>query len=143
MDGQIFFSYSRRDGDFVDQLSGDLESRGIDVWIDRGDIFAGDTTWRQQIVEAIKSCSVFFIVLSPNSFGSNNVNRELTLAERHNKTIIPIFYKSAEIPNSMAYQLAGLQQLDFSTGDYDENLLSLLNALTRLGFSIREIRRIG
>ncbi len=77
-------------------------------------------------------------MLSPNSFGSNNVNRELTLAERNDKTIIPIFYKSAEIPNSMAYQLAGLQQLDFSTGDYSENFQILLNTLVRLGFTPRD-----
>ncbi len=138
MDGQIFFSYSRKDSEFVDRLSADLEYRGINVWIDRGDIFAGETTWRQQIVEAIKSCTVFFIVLSPDSFGSNNVNRELTLAESEKKTIIPIFHRSAEIPDSMAYQLAGLQLLDFSSGDYADNLQKLLSTLSRLGFTIRD-----
>jgi formylglycine-generating enzyme required for sulfatase activity len=135
---QIFFSYSRKDHKFVDHLADDLEARGIDVWIDRGDIVAGETGWRQQIVEAIKSCSVFFIVLSPNSSASVNVNKELTLAERHNKTIIPIFHQITEIPDSMAYQLAGLQQLHFSTGDYDENFQDLLKALTNLGLTIQE-----
>ncbi|HBY06435.1 MAG TPA: hypothetical protein DEH22_01080 [Chloroflexi bacterium] len=134
----IFFSYSRRDSEFVDRLSSDLESRGIDVWIDRGDIYAGDSTWPQQIVEAIKTCSIFFIVLSPDSFGSVNVNRELNLAQDNHKTIIPIFHRSAKIPDSMAYQLAGLQQLDFSTGNYDNNFQKLLNSLSRLGFTINE-----
>jgi len=138
MAGQVFFSYSRKDHEFVDQLAGDLEARGVDAWIDRGDIVAGEAGWRQQIVEAIKACTVFFIVLSPNSLASSNVNRELTLAERNNKIIIPILIKSAEIPDSMAYQLAGLQQLDFSTGTYDSNLATLLKALERQGFIIQE-----
>jgi formylglycine-generating enzyme required for sulfatase activity len=138
MAGQIFFSYTRKDHEFVDQLVDDLEARGVDVWIDRGDIIAGETGWRQQIVEAIKSCSVFFIVLSPNSSASNNVYRELTLAERHNKTIIPIFYQITEIPDSMADQLAGLQELYFYLGEYDENFQDLLRALKNLGFTIQE-----
>jgi formylglycine-generating enzyme required for sulfatase activity len=138
MASQVFFSYSRKDSEFVDHLASDLEARGVDAWIDRGDIVAGEAGWRQQIVEAIKACNVFFIVLSPNSNASNNVNRELTLAERNNKVIIPILIKSAEIPDAMAYQLAGLQQLDFSTGTYEDNLGTLLKALERQGFIIQE-----
>ena len=65
MDGQIFLSYSRRDSKFVDQLLGDLEAAGIDVWFDRGDIHAGDETWLEQIVEGILKSPIFVIVISP------------------------------------------------------------------------------
>ena len=59
MVGQVFFSYSRKDHEFVDQLAEDLEARGIEAWVDRGDIVAGEAGWRQQIVEGIKASSVF------------------------------------------------------------------------------------
>ncbi len=82
MSAKIFISYSRKDQEFVDQLVADLEAHGVGVWVDRGDIVAG-AAWRQQIVEGIKNCPVFLLVLSPNSIESGNVNRELTLAERY------------------------------------------------------------
>ena len=58
---QIFFSYSRKDSEYVDQLIEQLEARGIDIWVDRGDILAGEA-WRRSIVEAIMDCQVFVIV---------------------------------------------------------------------------------
>ena len=51
----IFISYSRKDTEFTDKLAESLESRGLNVWIDRGDIIAGDQ-WRRQIVDAIEEC---------------------------------------------------------------------------------------
>ena len=141
MSGQIFISYSSKDREFVNKLAEDLELRGIDVWIDQGEIVAGEKTWPQQIVEAIKSCSVFFIILSPNSFSSKEVNRELNLAVSNQKPIIPIYYECEEIPNSMAYQLSVLQQLDFSSGEYEENLQDLLDNLRREGFQIQDLEK--
>ena len=41
--GQIFVSYSRRDTHKVDRIVGAMKGSGLDVWIDREDIKAGNT----------------------------------------------------------------------------------------------------
>ena len=41
--GHIFVSYSRRDTKMVDRITGELEDSGLDVWLDRENIKAGNT----------------------------------------------------------------------------------------------------
>lgn len=129
---QIFFSYSRKDSGFVDQLIGQLEAQGVDIWVDRGDILAGEA-WRRSIVEAIIDCRVFVIVLSPNSVESENVTKELTLAEQYKKRVLPLVIKEVRIPPSLDYQLAGLQFQTFVEGSYEDNYDRLIRSLRALG----------
>jgi formylglycine-generating enzyme required for sulfatase activity len=129
---QIFFSYSRKDSASVDQLIEQLEQRGVDVWVDRGDLLAGEA-WRSSIVEAIINCKVFVIVLSPNSVESENVAKELTLAEQYKKRVLPLVLEEVKIPPSLDYQLAGLHYQTFEEGRYEENFDRLVRALGALG----------
>jgi hypothetical protein len=125
--GQIFVSYSRKDKSFVDQLARDLQQSGVDIWIDRKGIEGGER-WRATIVDAIRACDAFLIVLSPQSVASDNVAKELALGDRHRRRIIPVLYQSCEIPPQMEYQLAELQHIDF-VADYNEALGKLVRAL--------------
>ncbi len=77
---QIFLSYSRDDKKEIDRLVSSLESAGYKVWIDSEGI-QGGVVWRRQIVEAIKKSSVFMITLSHNSVKSDNLRKELDIAE--------------------------------------------------------------
>ncbi len=135
MPNDVFISYSRKDAAFALKLTADLAARGIKVWIDQGDIVAGDA-WRRQIVEGIEGCRVFLIVLSPNSARSENVIKELSLADSNRKKIIPIIYQPVDIPAEMEYQLAGLQYQSFSQGVYEDHLtrlVSVINAILAAG----------
>lgn len=111
--GYIFVSYSRKDSAFVDRLISELEKAGHEVWIDRTDIKSGEQ-WRRQIVAAIDDSDIFLAMLSPNSVTSDNVRRELDLAEEAKKRVIPIIIEPTSIPEEMRYQLVGLQWLDMS-----------------------------
>jgi tetratricopeptide (TPR) repeat protein len=126
--GDVFISYSRKDSSFVDQLIRDLENAGIEVWIDREDIRGGDR-WRPAIVESIRNCQAFLLVLSPNSVASENVSKELSIAETHKRRIVPIAYQPCIIPAEMEYQLAELQWIDFSTLSYQSALGQLTQVL--------------
>ena len=126
---EIFVSYSRSDSEFVDKLIGELDSKGMKVWIDRDDIEGGER-WRAAIVQAISQCRAFLLILSPNSANSRNVSTELTLAENKQRRIIPIIYQTCDIPDGMEYQLAELQRIDF-TQSYEEALKRLIRVLTR------------
>jgi hypothetical protein len=112
MNDFVFISYSREDSEFTSKLIAMLNTTGYDVWIDNSSI-SGGQLWREKIVDAISTCQLFLIVLSPHSVKSNNVRKELDLADKKNKPIIPIVIGATEIPPSMEYQLAGIQWIDF------------------------------
>jgi len=125
--GQIFISYSRKDSEFVDRLVRDLGQSGVDFWIDRTGIDGGDK-WRASIVQAISECDAFLVVLSPQSIASDNVSKEVSLAEKHNRHIIPLRYQPCELPPSLEYQLAELNWIDFAKG-YEPSFNAIIKAL--------------
>jgi len=111
--GQVFISYSRRDADVIESIVSELEAAGIDVWLDREDITPGKQ-WRKQIVEAIDTADAFVLNLSPNSAASDNVLKELNLAEESlDPFILPVMLSEIKIPNEMRYQLAGTQFISY------------------------------
>ena len=78
---KVFLSYSRRDADFVDELSRRLTLLGYEAWVDREDIIGGgEDRWRRSIVRAIRESDAMVLVLSPNATASENVERELSVA---------------------------------------------------------------
>jgi hypothetical protein len=127
---EVFISYSRKDNEFVDELIHDLERNGVHVWIDRHDI-EGGTAWRAAIAEAVRECSAFVIVLSPNSTSSKNVSRELSVAESHDRLIVPVIYRACDIPPGMEYQLAELQWINLTAMTYEEGLRRLVKVLNK------------
>lgn len=107
--GQVFISYSRRDVDEVESIVAQLEAAGIHVWMDREAIKPGKQ-WRKQIVEGIDTADAFVLNLSPNSAASDNVLKELNLAEEAlDPFILPVMLSEMKIPDEMRYQLAGTQ----------------------------------
>lgn len=139
MPNDIFISYSRRDLEFVTQLHQELSGRGLSAWFDQENIAVADH-WRTSIAEGIRDCKLFVLVLSPDSTASVNVRKEVDLAERHNKTIVPIMWRQTEIPVAMEYQLAGIQYIDFAETAAQKNFEQIANVLNRLlgGSSLKE-----
>ena len=130
--GQIFISYSRRDSDFVDRLIHDLAAGGLNVWMDRTGIEGGEK-WRAAIAQAVRECEAFILVLSPQSAASDNVTKEVSLADSHKRRIIPLRYQPCEIPPQMEYQLTEFQWVDFSNKPYANGLDELVRALKLAG----------
>lgn len=127
--GHIFVSYSRHDLEMVDSIVGKLEKARIRVWIDRDDIKAGKT-WRAQIVQAIDTCDAFVLMLSSNSTVSDNVRKEIDLAQDSGRTVFIIKLDSVtKLPDEMRYQLVGLQYIDIQTLEVDDAVKQLIDAL--------------
>ena len=126
--GYVFISYSRRDSQLVDTLKYRLESNGIQVWVDRTDI-QGGSKWRGEIVKAIEGSESMIVILSQDSIQSDNVRKELDIAEGQNSKIIPFFIESVEIPPDFKYQLVGLQRINME-GNFDAGFTQLLDALS-------------
>jgi hypothetical protein len=126
--GHIFISYSRKDSEFVDRLSQALELYGFPTWEDVKAIAGGDV-WKAAISKAVRECDAFLIVLSPQSASSENVSKELAVATKHARRILPVMYQACKIPDKMDYDLAELQWADFVELSFDESLEGLVRAL--------------
>ncbi len=137
MSAEVFISYASKDRERILDLVDRLESDGVSVWIDQMSI-EGATMWSQEIVSAIRNCKVLVLAISGNSADSKNVVKELALASEDQKNILPVYLESAEIPESMAYQLAGIQRVEFFEGDEEAGQQSVIRALAKLGVIVSE-----
>jgi hypothetical protein len=91
---KVFFSYSHKDeafkNDLLVQLRG-LERQGIiSNWHDR--MIAVGSNWREAIEDALNSCSVAILLISPDFIASEFINSyELTvLLERRKREILVV-----------------------------------------------------
>ena len=120
---QTFISYSREDTSFVTRLYEDLQANGISQWIDREDILAG-IPWDETVQQALKQCDIVLVILSPASVRTTHVLDEMSYALDNGKRIIPLLYRSCEVPLC----LSRIQYIDF-TNDYAAGLTQLLESL--------------
>jgi hypothetical protein len=104
---KIFTSYSRSDSVFVDWLWQELESRNIQIWVDRKDIKAGEN-WADAVDSALKSSQVMLLVLSPASMSSKNVKQEWMYMMDTGKVVVPILWQDCE----KHFKLYALQHID-------------------------------
>jgi len=85
---EIFISYSRRDQEFVTRLALELNAQVAGVWFDQSAIQAGQK-WHDEIMDGIRECKAFILVLSPDSIESRYVREEVNKALQLGKTIFP------------------------------------------------------
>lgn len=119
-----FLSYPRADSAFALHLAEELKQAGANVWLDQLEIRPG-RRWDHEIEQALESCSVMLVILSPVAVNSSNVMNEVSFALDERKTVIPILQSDCRIP----LQLRGLQYIDFRA-DHALGLKKLLGALT-------------
>jgi hypothetical protein len=123
----VFVSYSRKDSEPVDHIVARLEGENFKVWIDREEIKGGEL-WRKAIVEAVDNAYAFVLMVSPHSVASDNVRKEVDLAEGAGKALIPVLLASVEPPAELRYQLAGIQWIEYY-GDPDAKFNELVKVL--------------
>jgi hypothetical protein len=122
-DPQYFFCYASIDKEFVLRLATELRAAGVNVWLDRLDILAGER-WDRSIERALAHSQGLIGVLSPESLASDNVMDELSYALEEKKFVVPLLLRPCDIP----FRLRRLQYADFSA-DYKSGLGQLLRAL--------------
>ena len=137
MASEVFISYASKDRARILDLVERLRAAGVSVWIDQMSI-EGATMWSQEIVAAIRGCKVLILAISNHAAGSENVVKEVALASEGRKRILPVYLEQAEIPESMAYQLAGIQRIEFFKGQEDAALQPVIRALAKLGVTVHD-----
>ncbi|MBK8780339.1 MAG: toll/interleukin-1 receptor domain-containing protein [Anaerolineales bacterium] len=124
----IFVSYSHANSDFTTQLASDLRAAGYDIWFDQFNLPAGS---RQdyEIEKALHSCSVFLLVLSPESVHLQSVKDEIGYAINSAKPILWVLIAPCDIP----FNLRSFQFVNFIDKPFEESLNELKDLLTQAG----------
>lgn len=107
----VFISYAHADNSAVEPVVSAVKEAGRDVWIDKGGINPGEN-WAGEIVRGIKSAKGVMVMCSPSAFESDHIKREVYLADRYKKPMLPVFIADAQPPEDFEYFFAGVQWLE-------------------------------
>jgi len=69
-----------------------LQQAGLDIWYDRGGLHAG-AEWIKTIEREIQAREIFLLVITPQSWASQWVQNELSLAMVHHKQILGVLHQ--------------------------------------------------
>ncbi|HEY9651393.1 MAG TPA: TIR domain-containing protein, partial [Coleofasciculaceae cyanobacterium] len=87
-----FISYGRADSKaFATKLHGRLLDKGLKVWFDQNDIPLG-VDFQNQIDDGIEKAHNFLFLIAPHSVNSPYCGKEVDLALKRNKRIIPLLH---------------------------------------------------
>jgi len=123
--GLYFFNYSRKDTSFALELAMALREKGVRVWLDQLDIGDGES-WERGVETAFRSCNGILVLLSPYAVESANVMNEVEQAMDAGKQIIPILYKTCDLPLRLRQE----QPIDF-TNNFEAGFQQLLTTIER------------
>ncbi|MEG3991110.1 TIR domain-containing protein [Microcoleus sp. S28C3] len=87
-----FISYGRADSlGFGRKLYERLKEQGLNIWFDQNDIPLG-VDFQNQIDDGIEKADNFLFIIAPHSINSPYCGKEIELAIRRNKRIIPLLH---------------------------------------------------
>jgi hypothetical protein len=138
--GGLFVSYRRTDREFVEALVTLLEERGVPVWWD-ADI-EGGADWRDSIVSHIMASQFVVIIFSASCNGSKQLKKELDVADRLDKEVVPVLIERAEPRGFFLFELGRLNWISIypdpmskliSLADDLVNMMETMGLRTRLG----------
>ena len=113
----VFVSYSHQDKEIVSQICNLLDVYGISYWIDHeGEHHSDD--FKEYIVDAICRSRILLFVSSCNSNNSRNTIKEVGVAEKNDKVILPVRIDDSSYNKSLEYDLCNRHwiQLDGPNG---------------------------
>lgn len=98
-DDYIFVSYARSEHEIVYKVINRFNEAGFNVWYDEGT--APGNEWPAGISNALDRCSLYVVMITPDSMASRNVKNEINFALKKNKPFIAIYLKETELSPEM------------------------------------------
>jgi len=140
---KFFISYVREDSRSAEELKSYLNLlRNVTVWSD-SQILTGER-WDKAIQSALLNADVVLTLLSDDALDSDWMTKEIKVALKHDKRVVPIILKTSPWTEKPLYKhLAALPTngKPVSTfSDKEEAYLDITNALTELANDIRDER---
>lgn len=125
-----FVAYARDDLAAVQPVLDAARGQGHLLWMDRVELTPGGI-WSADLVAAIRAARAVIVLCSAKAFASRDVYREVAMASRYNKPILPIFIDEAPAPDAFMYYLSVHQAIRLSEPDWRVRLLCALEAMEK------------
>lgn len=126
----IFLSYSRQDSIFAEHLKLLLEQQNFRVEMDRYSIHTGQH-WKRELCRLIDRCSVFMVVMSPRSYNSKWVKKEIQRAKHRGRRVFPILLEGSPAWPELANYQFELMTEGVNTKLDDRLIANLTHVLCR------------
>lgn len=121
----IFISYSSENREYAFNLKNKLQDEGFDVWIDNENLSASDNWWNA-ITNAIKNASAFIVIMTPASFASKWVQREVFIAEKWDKPTFPLLLEGENFEIYVATQFLDVRDQELPSDSFFKDLESVV-----------------
>ena len=131
---QVFIATSIDTRDQGEFISKELESRGLQTWLDSMDIKA-EESWRDKLASALEESQDYLILIGPEHRRTEPQDFEWQVALENTwshpeKRLIPVLFGSAEPPAFLRDRTAVRLQYDLSDGERLAALVSMLESET-------------
>lgn len=133
----VFISYSHQDKEVAERICVLLDQYGISHWIDRDGVRHGED-FKEDIVNAIAGSKILLFISSVNSNKSRNTVKEVGLAEKNNKVILPVRIDDSPYNKSLEYDLCNRHWIQLKDLDSLEDLGRQLNENIRFYLNRKE-----
>lgn len=127
----VFISHSSHDRAVAEQARAALEAAGHVCWIAPRDITPGQD-YGEAIVDAIRACPIFLLIVSSASVGSPQVRRETERAANADSAIIPFRIEDVQPSKALEFFISSAHWLDAITPPLERHLDYLVAVVGRL-----------
>jgi len=122
----IFVTYSREDSDLAYPQIRWLQDQGFNLWWDEG--IGPGAVWRRELTQAIRGCSLFLYLTTPNSIASEQCTGEVNCArDEHHRPVLAVHLLKTVVPDALAHCLSNgesILQHMLEPADYERKLVS-------------------
>lgn len=130
MSRMVFISHSTGDKAIADAICHRLEEAGVRCWLAPRDVVNSD--WAGSIMDGLRRCDVFVVVISRNSIASPEVTKEVTEATHTCRYILPFKVDDELLSDRLQYHLGPCHWLDAVTPPLERRLDELLQRIVNL-----------
>ncbi len=127
----VFISHSSHDRAVGEAACAALEAAGRRCWIAPRDITPGQD-YGEAIVDAIRACPIFLLIVSSASVGSPQVRRETERAANADSAIIPFRIEDVQPSKALEFFISSAHWLDAITPPLEPHLDYLVAVVGRL-----------
>lgn len=125
----IFISYAHKDKHLVYPEMLSIHNQNYNIWYDEG--IPPTSEWPEEIENAIISCSLFLVFITPNSVESKNVRSEINYALKIDKKLLIVYLEHTELKHGLGLRLNSIQAIIKYELDPENYFKKLLESLSK------------
>ena len=131
---KLFISYAWEEctNEFVIKLKGDLEDHGFEVFLDKVDIVVGQNI-QHELARQMDEANGIIAVFSKKFSSSEWCDKELQMAQRHNKPFFPVRRIREKYSNNLDIAMGSIKWADFiNESEYEDSLKALIQGIEKM-----------